>query len=154
MFQDFIFPTTDSEAEVVEIAIFSAESLKAMAKIFDPMAIFELLEFDPSFFTKLIEILDKTEKNQHDFLCPCIDFFNDLISLEYVETSIFFKLGLLDTISILLDNKSNDKIRSKALETLASIPYEYNTSKNYESEIFLSFSNIFLEIMKGPICEV
>ena len=150
MIHDFIYPSDDpKDAKLKDNCIRTAEALSVMTNTFHPLMVFEVMDEEFQFFVFLLDILEKIDKKMVKFICPCLDFITDIVSIECLETSMFFKCGLLEIIDDLLDKSSGDIVNKKALQVLSNIPYE-----TCENDIFSMFKGKFEDILKGPISEV
>lgn len=101
------------------------------------------------FLVNMLEIMDSTPRNDHEFLCPLLEFFSDLISIPYVDTNDFIRIGFLETLAYLLEKNSHEKVKKSVLILISVIPYAYSASKNLEILIFEFFSKYFKEILDG-----
>lgn len=144
LFQDFDLVIKNTINK--EHASLLTHALSMLTKNFNPLTIFEILEQNSVFFIDLLTIIDNFSLNDHEFLCPLLEFFSDLIGIPYIDPIEFFKMGLLETIGFLLD-QAHEKVKRAALEILNSIPFESNPSSNYEGEIFSFLQIRFKEIM-------
>ena len=129
--------------------------LSTLTKTFDADKLFDIFDQNDFFFQLLLEIIDRSEKNQEDFICPILDFFTNLIGQPDIDPLQFLRQGLLETIQSLFEECStSDVIKAAAMEILGSIRYEYNIEANYESEVFGLFKTHFSQIIRGPVCQV
>lgn len=129
--------------------------LSSLTNTFDADKLFDIFEQNDFFFQFLLEIIDRSEKTQEDFICPILDFFTNLIGQPDINPLQFMREGLLETIqSLFEESSSSDAIKAAAMEILGSIRYEYNMEANHESEVFGLFKIHFSQIMRGPFCQV
>ena len=129
--------------------------LATLTNTFDADKLFEIFDLNDFFFQFLLEIIDRSEKNQEDFICPILDFFINLIGQPEIDPLQFMRQGLLETIQSLFEECStSDAIKAAAMEILGSIRYEYNIEASYESEVFGLFKTHFSQSMRGPVCHV
>lgn len=152
LFDGFNLPGEDQKT--TKQAILIAQALESLTVTFDPLLIYDIIGEDASFYLELFDIIDLSDKSQQNFLCPLLNFICNLIGLPQVDPVFFLQHGLLETIQLIFEDESTDKVKSIALEIIGNIPFESNVSSNYEAEVFGFLKNNFIDIIRGPVCEV
>ena len=113
-----------SDEKTREYLIFTAFSLSRIIEKINPGLIFDLVFEDTFIILTILDLIDKADKNFHDFIIPLFDFFQELVQVPAVGIRHYIECGLFETLKGFIVLKEEKCLAKKAIKIIKNFAFE------------------------------